>query len=50
MIEKCDAIEDAKQSADKAHLPIEGLAELGHGHVTEAIRAVNRFLCRLNIQ
>lgn len=45
MIEKCDAIPNSDTAAEKAHLPIEHLAEMGH--VTEALRHVNRFLRRL---
>src|SRR5205823_4048796 len=45
MIQKCDAIPDDDAAAEKAHLPIEHLAELGC--VTEALRNVNRFLRRL---
>jgi hypothetical protein len=45
MIEKCDAIPDATTAAEKAHLPIEHLAE--KGQVKEALRQVNRFLRRL---
>jgi hypothetical protein len=45
MIQKCDAILDDDTAAEKAHLPIEHLAEMGC--VTEALRHVNRFLRRL---
>lgn len=45
MLSKCDAIADDRHAADKAHLPIGNLAELGH--VAEAYRHVNRFLRRL---
>jgi hypothetical protein len=45
MIRKCDAIPDNDAAAEKAHLPIEHLAEMGC--VTEALRHVNRFLRRL---
>lgn len=45
MIEKCDAITDDDAAAERAHLPIEALAELGCGR--EALRNVNRFLRRL---
>lgn len=45
MIEKCDAISDDEAAADKAHLPIEHLAEVGC--VPEALRLVDRFLRRL---
>src|SRR5687768_5190257 len=45
MIQKCDAIADDETASDKAHLPIEHLAEMGC--VAEALRHVNRFLRRL---
>jgi ribosomal protein S20 len=45
MIRKCDAIADDEEAADKAHLPIEALAE--KGSVSEALRHVNRYLRRL---
>ena len=46
MLTKCDAIEDGDQAADKAHLPIDHLATLGH--VAEALKYVNRFLRRVS--
>jgi hypothetical protein len=45
MIRKCDAIPDDDAAAERAHLPIEHLA--GMGCLKEALRIVNRFLCRL---
>src|SRR5205823_4549732 len=45
MIQKCDAIPADAAAAEKAHLPIEHLAEMGC--VTEALRNVDRFLRRL---
>jgi hypothetical protein len=48
MIRKCDAIPDDDTAAEKAHLPIEHLAELGC--VGESLRHVNRFLRRLTRQ
>jgi hypothetical protein len=45
MIQKCDAIPDDDAAVDKAHLPIEHLAE--GGCVKESLRHVNRFLRRL---
>src|SRR5262245_36342618 len=45
MIQKCDAIADAATASDRAQLPIEHLAKMGH--VAEALRHVDRFLLRL---
>lgn len=45
MIDKCEVIEDGRKGADEAHLPINGLAELGH--TAEALKYVRRFLKRL---
>lgn len=45
MIQKCDAIADDDTAAEKAHLPIEHLAEMGY--VSEALRHVDHFLSRL---
>jgi hypothetical protein len=45
MIQKCDAISDDDAAAERAHLPIEHLAEMGC--VMEALRHVDRFLRRL---
>ena len=45
MLQKCEAIDDDRQATDRAHLPIEHLAEAGHKD--QAIRWVNRFLKRL---
>lgn len=48
MIQKCDAIVDNVAAADKSHLPIQRLAELGE--VAEALKHTNRFLRRLSKQ
>ncbi len=48
MLTKCDAMADDGEAADRAHLPIEHLAE--RGHVDEALRHVDRFLRRLSAQ
>jgi hypothetical protein len=45
MLQKCDAIPDDHAAAERAHLPIGQLAEMGC--VAEALRHVNRFLRRL---
>jgi tetratricopeptide (TPR) repeat protein len=45
MVEKCDAIVATDVAAQKAHLPIERLAELGE--TAESLRLVNRYLKRL---
>lgn len=45
MIDKCEAMEDLGDACNEAHLPIEGLADLGY--IQEALRFVNRFLRRL---
>ena len=45
MLRKCDAIADRETAAEKVHLPIEHLAQLGH--VTEVLRYVDQFLRRL---
>ncbi len=44
MLTKCDAITDDDSAMTRAHLPIGHLAELGH--VTEALKYVDRFLRR----
>ncbi|TWU32154.1 hypothetical protein Q31b_58490 [Novipirellula aureliae] len=45
MLRKCEAISDDNDAAERAHLPIEHLAELDREN--DAIRWVNRFLKRL---
>jgi hypothetical protein len=44
-LQKCEAIADPSKGSEKAHLPIGGLAELGH--TTEALKYVDRCLRRL---
>lgn len=48
MLQKCEAIADDCDASDRAQLPIEHLARLGHE--TEAVRWVNRFLKRLPLE
>ena len=45
MLQKCMAIADDRDASDRAQLPIEHLARLGHEN--EAVRWVNCFLKRL---
>ncbi|HND51036.1 MAG TPA: hypothetical protein PLV92_01515, partial [Pirellulaceae bacterium] len=44
-LEKCDAFSELANGATEAHLPIEGLADLGH--TSEALKHVDRYLKRL---
>jgi hypothetical protein len=44
-LQKCNAIVVSNEAANKAYLPIEHIAELGH--TEEALKQVNKFLKRL---